>query len=117
MWGRPVILRTQVGVGNAETWELCYSAKKHGWSSSQFRSRCYNKGPLFLMQKRGGYIFGGNVHMNIYDDGRSYWRTATNEPRVRLSMANAMRALARHACHCTLRHTPGSVSFLAQCSP
>ena len=44
-------IHKKVGVGSAETWELCYSAKKHGWSSRTFRSRCYGKGPLFYFQK------------------------------------------------------------------
>ena len=49
-------LHKKVGVGEnpSETWELCYSRAKHGWSSSTFRRLCMNNGPLFFFQKRAG---------------------------------------------------------------
>jgi len=75
-------IHKKVGVGSAETWELCYSAKKHGWNSRTFRSRCYDKGPLFYFQKslKTKAIFGGNWHQNAKDRGYSYDRVATNDP-------------------------------------
>ena len=53
--------------GSPETWELCYSRHKHGWSTSQFNNRCRNKGPLFFIQRRGstshkGRTWGGHVN-------------------------------------------------------
>jgi len=75
-------IHKKVGVGSAETWELCYSAKKHGWSASQFQSRCYNKGPVFYFQKslKTNVIHGGNWHRNMVKGGPSYVRVATNDP-------------------------------------
>jgi len=48
--------------GTPETWELCYSRDKHGWSTSQFNSRCRQKsGGLFFVQRRGGSSHKGRV--------------------------------------------------------
>ena len=76
-------IRKKVGVGSPGSWELCYSAAKHGWGSSNFRERCLNKGPLFVVHKRkkNGRIIGGNVHLNFYDNG-GYIQTSTTEPKA-----------------------------------
>ena len=77
-------IHNKVGIGGGDTWELCYSSKKHGWSSSQFQSRCYNKGPVFFFQKSGksNVIHGGNWHLNMVKSGPSYVKIATNEPKA-----------------------------------
>ena len=60
----------------SEEWTLCYSAKQHGWSSSQFHSRCASKGPLFLVNRRGGNkrISGGFANVNYRWTGGGYIR-------------------------------------------
>ena len=47
--------------GTFDTWELCYSRHKHGWSSHQFNVRCRSKGNLFFIQRRGGGSYKGRV--------------------------------------------------------
>ena len=77
-------IQKKVGVGNSDSWELCYSVAKHGWSASTFRSRCENKGPLFFFQKRkkNGHILGGSVHLNYQDRNNGYIRTSPTEPKA-----------------------------------
>ena len=36
-----------------------YRGSKNGWASSNFHSRCDNKGPSLVVMKSGNYIFGG----------------------------------------------------------
>ena len=40
---------------------LCWRASEHGWTSSDFHSRCDNKGPTVTIVSvgEGLYIFGG----------------------------------------------------------
>lgn len=54
----------KIGRGNSETWKLCYSRTLHGWSNTEFNNRCRQKGPLFLLQRRGSNkrVYGGYSH-------------------------------------------------------
>jgi hypothetical protein len=84
-------IHKKVGVGGPDTWELCYSAAKHGFNSHTFRSRCLNKGPLFYFQKRkaNNWILGGNVHVNAVDNNNGYLQTGNNnEPKAWLFSIN-----------------------------
>jgi len=95
-------LHNKVGVGNADTWEMCYSSKRDGWSNTQFNSKCKNKGPLFYFQKRGknNHILGGNVHLNFNSGGYIYG--SSSEPKAWLFSIKP--------------NTPDTVSIARKCS-
>jgi hypothetical protein len=86
---------SKAGYGDeaAETWELCYSAKLHGYSSYQMHNRCNNKKTFVAMRRRNGRIFGGfaNDHFtnsNRYKGSSNWlWRVnpSTNDVEITTS--------------------------------
>jgi len=64
-------IRTQIltrAGGDAGTQpEMCYSAKRDGWSTSRFHALCDDKGPLLNILKRSGSdrIFGGYTPVSV----------------------------------------------------
>ena len=41
-------LHRSIKAGNGDNWQMCYSAKRDGYSSYKFHELCDNKGPLFF---------------------------------------------------------------------
>ena len=46
-------------VGDISHWLLCWRATLHGWSVSQFHSRCDGKNDTVTFIRNGNFIFGG----------------------------------------------------------
>lgn len=46
-------------VGDNSHWLLCWRATLHGWSASQFHSRCDGKRDTVTIVRKGSYVFGG----------------------------------------------------------
>ena len=46
-------------VGDISHWLLCWRATLHGWSVSQFDSRCEGKNDTVTFIRKGKFIFGG----------------------------------------------------------
>jgi hypothetical protein len=56
-------------------WIRCYSSASHGWASTEFRTRCSNRGPTVTIAKDSlqGRIFGGYNANPWYNDNRGGW--------------------------------------------
>lgn len=46
-------------VGNDSNWKLCFRASLHGWTASDFHSRCDGKRNTVVIVRVGEYVFGG----------------------------------------------------------
>ena len=45
-------------------WTRCCHALSHGWNTTQFHSRCDNKGPTVTIAQVGEYVFGAYISVS-----------------------------------------------------
>ena len=57
-------LEPVISDNKTSNWTRCYHALSHGWNTTQFHSRCDNKGPTVTIAQVGEYVFGAYISVS-----------------------------------------------------